>query len=121
MARTYELIQRYVEQNTGYQITLQEAEAASQTGKIQERGEKRGVIDLVMQAKDQVAKKIVGYASTLWDSEERTIAAVLVTGGGAETVFPAIKDAFPQARLLDEPQVSNAEGFYRYGLRKFTS
>jgi plasmid segregation protein ParM len=121
MARTYELIQRYVEQNTGYQITLQEAEAAAQTGKIQERGEKRGVIDLVMQAKDQVAKKIVGYASTLWDSEERTIAAVLVTGGGAETVFPAIKDAFPQARLLDEPQMSNAEGFYRYGLRKFTS
>jgi plasmid segregation protein ParM len=119
MARTYELIQRYVEQNTGYQITLQEAEEAAQTGKIQDRGEKRGVIDLVMQAKDQVAKKIVGYAATLWDSEERTIAAVLVTGGGAETVFPAIEQAFPQAILLPDAQMANADGFYRYALRKF--
>jgi len=120
MARIYELAQRYIEQSTGYQISLQEAEEAIRTGRINVRGKKQGVLDIVDRAEEQVAKKIVGKAATLWDSEERTITAVLATGGGAETVFPAIESVFPQATLLPGAQIANADGFYRYALRKFT-
>jgi plasmid segregation protein ParM len=121
MARYYDLIQRGVERETGFRISLEEAEHAASTHKIHNRGEKQRIGDLVIEAWESVAKKIVGKAQTLWDEEERTIAAVLVTGGGAEQFHSAVEDVFPQARLLDEPQMSNAEGFYRYGLRKFTS
>jgi hypothetical protein len=41
---------------------------------------------------------------------------IYVAGGGAEPIFPYIKAAYRQARLVDEAQISNAQGYLNYAL-----
>jgi len=51
--------------------------------------------------------------------EGNDLATILVTGGGAPSLFETIKGRFPHARLVNEPALANVIGFYRYGMRKW--
>ena len=62
----------------------------------------------------------MAHATTLWD-DGKGLAAVLLTGGGAEALAPMIQRTFPHTRVMSQPQLANAQGFYRYGLRTFRS
>ena len=65
-----------------------------------------------------MAQEILGEAVTLW-GDGRDLLAVLVTGGGGPALLERIRTVYPHARLAPNPQTANAEGFYRYALRKF--
>lgn len=43
-----------------------------------------------------------------------TVDVIYMAGGGAELVFPDVKDAYPQAKLLKDAQLANARGYLNY-------
>jgi plasmid segregation protein ParM len=118
MARVYELVREAVAQNYDRDASLSDIEDAVRTGKLPHRDQHIGILDLVAGAREAVGRSVVGQAQTLWGDGD-DLAAVLVTGGGGPFFYEEIKAVYPHAQLLDDPQRANAEGFYRYGLRKF--
>jgi hypothetical protein len=81
-------------------------------------GRREPVADLVAGALAGVAQEILGEAVTLW-GDGRDLLALLVTGGGGPALLERVRTIYPHARLVANPQTANAEGFYRYALRKF--
>jgi plasmid segregation protein ParM len=118
MARVYDLLQDRVAQRYGRELSFEEAEEAARTGYFTDRGERVYVGDLLSEVLDGVAERVVGEAQTLW-GEGRDVAAVLVTGGGGAMMMNHVREVYPHAQLVPSPQMANAAGFYRYGLRKF--
>lgn len=118
MARVYELVQRAVVQRHDLDLSPTDTEAAIRRGYVQVYDQQQDVEDIVAEASGIVAQEILGEAATLWGSG-RDLATVLVTGGGGIALLEKVKLKYPHARLLCEPQTANAEGFYRYALRKF--
>jgi plasmid segregation protein ParM len=117
MGRVYELVQRAVGEQIR-EIDFQEAEEAVQTGEVLMRGRPHDVSSFVDEAVAQVGAQIVGQARTLWGTGD-DLASVLLTGGGAEIFLATVRAAYPHAHIMPEPQMANADGFYRYGIRKF--
>lgn len=118
MARVYELVRRGVTERHGLTLSLQDAEDATRTGYVTVYGRREPVTDLVAGALEGVAQEVLGEAVTLW-GDGRDLLAVLVTGGGGPALLERVRAIYPHARLAPNPQTANAEGFYRYALRKF--
>ncbi len=118
MARVYELVRRGVTERHSLMLSLQDAEDAARTGFVTVYGRREPVADLVASALEGVAQEVLGEAVTLW-GDGRDLLAVLVTGGGGPALLERIRAVYPHARLAPNPQTANAEGFYRYALRKF--
>jgi plasmid segregation protein ParM len=118
MARVYELVQRAVAERFSLELSLADAEQATRNGTVTVYGERESLHDVVPGAVDAVAQQILAEATTLW-GDGRDLAAVLVTGGGGRALLGQIQARYPHARLVPEPQLANAKGFYRYALRKF--
>jgi plasmid segregation protein ParM len=118
MARVYELVQRAVMERHGLDLDLQDAEAAVRTGHVTVYGRRHAIQDAADEALAMVAQEVTGEAATLW-GRAKDAAAVLVTGGGGGALLQRIQLKYPHARLICEPQTANAQGFYRYALRKF--
>lgn len=120
MARVYELLQRALAETYDLELELSAVEQAARTGHVTRYGERIGIEPLYQEALDAVNGEIVGQATTLWgDGQE--LAAVLLTGGGALPLAGHVREVFPHTRLAPQPQLANAVGFYRYGLRQFRS
>jgi plasmid segregation protein ParM len=118
MSQVYRMLLRKVETDYGIDIDLNEAELAARDGEITAYGEALNVSPLVRAAIDDVAETIVAEAESLWPDRGRTFAQIFVTGGGAPLMYGPLVDIFPHAHLVAEPQMANADGFYRYGLFK---
>lgn len=118
MARVYELLQRALEERHGLELDLTAVEAAAREGQVTSFGERIDVTALCKASLAAVSGEILAQATTLWgDGQELT--AVLLTGGGALPLAKHIRTVFPHAQLVPQPQLANALGFYRYGLRQF--
>jgi plasmid segregation protein ParM len=118
MHRVHELVQRGVAEMCGRELSPEDAELVVRERKVTVRDEILDVGSLVNSAAEAVAMEIVAEAQTLW-GDGLDIHTVLVTGGGGEVFLEAVKGTYPHARLMSQPQIANADGFYRYGLRKF--
>jgi plasmid segregation protein ParM len=118
MARVYELVRRGVTERHSLTLSLHDAEDAARAGYVTIYGRREPVADLVAGALAGVAQEILGEAVTLW-GDGRDLLAVLVTGGGGPALLERVRTIYPHARLVANPQTANAEGFYRYALRKF--
>lgn len=59
----------------------------------------------------RVAEILYGELSAKWHKD----ASVIVVGGQAEELTPAIKEYFPYARTVENPQFANARGYYKIG------
>jgi hypothetical protein len=118
MARVYEMVQRAVEERWELELALSDAERAARDRYVTVYGERRSLDDVVDAALDAVGQQVLAEATTLW-GDGRDLAAVLVTGGGGRALMAQIQACYPHARPVPDPQLANAEGFYRYALRKF--
>ena len=81
-------------------------------------GEPHDVSDIVSDALAPLAERIVAEATTLWNGGAR-LDQILVTGGGAALIGPAICEHFRHARVVDDAAFANALGYYRYSQRIF--
>lgn len=106
--------QRVAEQHNGIMLNRAQTEAALRTGKVRIYREV-DISDIVNEAKRIVANELymilqrrINRAFELED--------IIFIGGGAEVMREALAShpSFPQARVLDNPQFSNARGILKF-------
>ena len=63
-----------------------------------------------------MAEQVISEATQIWHGAAG-LDVILVTGGGALLLGPAIKAHFRHAQVVDDPIFANALGFWRYAQR----
>ena len=81
-------------------------------------GDVQNVEDIIKEALTPLAERIIAEATTLWNGAAR-LDEILVTGGGAALVGPAICKHFRHARVVRDAAFANARGYYRFAQRVF--
>ena len=64
-------------------------------------------------ALEPMAEQVIAQATQLWNGGAG-LDAVLVSGGGALLLGPAIEAHFRHARVVEEPVFANALGYWRF-------
>ena len=65
---------------------------------------------------DHMAEQVIAQATQLWNGGAH-LAAILVAGGGAHLLGPAIQAHFRHARVVGDPVFSNANGYWKLAQR----
>jgi len=102
----------------GQELRGHEVAEAVRSGTIRHYGETRDVSGIAEDVLRPFARQILAEATQVWGSAAR-LDVLLVAGGGAGLVGPALAAEFPHVRVLDNPQWSNVEGYLRFGRRHF--
>jgi plasmid segregation protein ParM len=76
-------------------------------------GELQDLGPVVNNALEPMAEQVIAQATQLWNGGA-SLDAILVSGGGALLLGPAIQAHFRHARVVQEPVFANALGFYRF-------
>jgi plasmid segregation protein ParM len=72
-----------------------------------------GAVDDIL---EPLAEQVIAEATQLWNGAAG-LDAILVSGGGALLLGPYVKRHFRHARIVEEPVVANALGFWRFAQR----
>lgn len=108
----------------GIQRDLVDTEKALRDGFIRHYGERIDLKKEMAEAAEVVASKVGDMAAQLMAPYVHALDGVLVTGGGAGMVLPALKSRWPHARLIEDehvhptfsgPRFLVSEGYYRWG------
>lgn len=91
---------------------------AVKRGTIRHYGETRDISGIAQDVLRPFARQILAEATQVWGSAAR-LDVLLIAGGGAELIGPALAAEFPHAQIVDNPQWANVEGFLRFGRRHF--
>jgi plasmid segregation protein ParM len=120
MGRVYEQLQETVYARCERELSFREAEdlVINEQQQIRGKGKMHSIADLIGSALSSIATAILSEAKTQWGYGDG-LAAILVTGGGGQALFPYVQQIYSHAHLVDDPQMANAQGFHRYAIRKF--
>lgn len=77
------------------------------------RGQQVNCGDLVENALEPLRAATLSLLASKWGTGAH-IDVVLLGGGGATLVADVVRQAYPQTRLLDDPQLANARGYLNY-------
>jgi plasmid segregation protein ParM len=69
---------------------------------------------VVREIVDDIRQEIVDTAAQYWAARAATMRQVIVCGGGAHLWGDHVKRAFRQAVVVEQPELANARGFYRF-------
>ncbi len=111
-------LQEFLAERHGFKgLTEPEAELAFTTKTLRYYGK---VIDVSREITEAVEQTLVPDMASnirllLPEAIARNLTGVLVAGGGAEWVFPALSKEFPHASLIESPRMAVADGFARFG------
>lgn len=72
--------------------------------------------EVVDAALEPMAEQVIAQATQLWNGGAG-LEAILVAGGGALLLGPAIQAHFRHARVVDDPVFANAVGFWKFAQR----
>lgn len=101
----------------GLSLKPHEVDQVITAGRVEVFGQYYDISELITSATTSLSQDIVGTASDLWGSGEK-ISKILIFGGGAARLGPAIHAAFPyNGVLLSQPALANATGFCYYAQR----
>lgn len=84
--------------------------------KVKYYGEPVDLGAVVDAALEPMADQVIAQATQLWNGGA-SLDAVLVAGGGALLLGPAIKVHFRHARVVDDPVFANAVGYWKFAQR----
>lgn len=102
----------------GLELRGHEISRAVKAGFIKHFGEAQDISGIADDVLGLFARQILAEATQVWGSAAR-LDVLLVAGGGASLVGPALAAEFPHVRVLDNPQWANVEGYLRFGRRHF--
>ena len=74
---------------------------------------------IIAQACKPFAEDIVENLYTISNDNLGSMRMVLITGGGAELIYPYVKEILKdtiEVQKIEDPEFSNAHGYYKYGL-----
>ncbi|MBK5969505.1 MULTISPECIES: ParM/StbA family protein [Thiorhodovibrio] len=118
-----EYLQRQLD-GQGINLDLIDAETALRTARLRHFGQSIDLHAHIATASAVVAEKVIDLAGQLLASYVQGLDGVLVIGGGADLVLPALKAQWPHARGVEDahhepafsgPRYSVSEGYYRHG------
>lgn len=99
-----------------FSVSLVEATDLLRTKTLRNFGERIDVTDEVRLAVEPLAATIIDKANQLVGRSARSLDGILIAGGGAPLILPALQKTWPHAKLTDNSRFSVAEGFCRYAL-----
>jgi len=76
-------------------------------------GESQDLSGVVDETLASMAEQVIAAAGQLWNGAGG-LDAILVSGGGALLLGPAIKEHFPRAVIVEDPIFANARGYYYF-------
>jgi hypothetical protein len=79
-------------------------------------GEPLDLSDVIQDVLAAMAEQVISEATQIWHGAA-ALNVILVTGGGALLLAPAIKAHFRHAHVVDDPIFANALGFWRFAQR----
>ncbi len=100
----------------GYSTTHLECEEALRTGVIKNFNDTIPVRAEIEDAVAVVVTEIMETGVRLLGSKVRQLDRVLLAGGGAELLFPALKSLWPNTIRCDNPRGAIADGMRRWGI-----
>lgn len=112
MVETMREVKRIIAASFQLELSLHEVDEAVRTGVVRKDGV---TAVLPSEVKAVLARNLVPVISagrSAWANGGRTFRAIVVGGGGGSVFFDAIKAEYPQAVLMDAPQLAGAKGFY---------
>ena len=104
----------------GLELRGHDVVEAVKRGTIRYYGQAVDVSEIVQDVLRPFARQVLGEASAVWGSAAR-LDAILIAGGGAEVIGPALAAEYPHARVVENPQWANVEGYLRFGRRVINS
>ena len=87
-------------------------------GETFDAGERVDLAAIARPVLDDIGQEIVDTASQYWGAGAATFREVIVCGGGAYLFGRHVERAFRQAVVLDNPELANATGFYRFAVNQ---
>jgi hypothetical protein len=85
-------------------------------GQVRYYGESVNLRPVIDAALEPMANQVVSQASQLWNGGAG-LDAILVAGGGALLLGSLLKDHFRHARVVTDPILANAEGYWKLAQR----
>lgn len=104
-------IERDYREKPGYQLV----ETVLRTGCLKAKGETINYQEEVQAAREPLQTATLNLMSEMW-KQGLGVDVIYVSGGGAELVIDDIKRAYPQAQLVENPQLANAQGYLNYAV-----
>lgn len=110
----YKALAREINVRYGLEYDLAQAETAARDGEVILWGRAtRLPAEMLAACRAPVVQAVREYAKELWP-DAREYAAIFVAGGAAPLFVDALREVFPSARLVDEPQTANVRGFWNF-------
>lgn len=81
-------------------------------------GETKDISGIVEDCSAPIIDGIRAEVGKLWNRGAE-FDSILITGGGSRFVGKRLCEIFPQARMIDEPNMSNVSGYYKLATRLF--
>lgn len=100
----------------GQELRGHEIAEAVKRGTVRHYGEDRDIQGIAQDVLKPFARQILGEASQVWGTAAR-LDVLLIAGGGAEIVGPALLTYHPNARIVENPQWANVEGYLKFARR----
>jgi hypothetical protein len=114
-----EIVGNEVQSRYGLDLSPHELDDAARRGerRVEVFGKYHDIGDIVDSATTTLAQQVVAVATRLWGNGER-FTKILIFGGGAALLGPALLSAFPHnGVVLNKPALANAVGFCRFAQR----
>lgn len=116
IGKVHQELQRLLVRAHNLSLKLADIDQVARQGYVAAFGGRVAVDSLLRQALEPVAQEILeGFIAGIGDYRLLT-GGVLLTGGGAVLVAPHFEAEFgAAAKTLEDPEFSNARGYYKYG------
>jgi plasmid segregation protein ParM len=83
--------------------------------KIRVRGESVDISDLVNEEFKKLAVNTLAEVNSIWNIAE--FDALILSGGGGQSLSPFMLPHLPHGRLAKNPLSSNCSGYYNWGVK----
>jgi plasmid segregation protein ParM len=118
MLNIVEQIARQIKTKTGRDLKTHQAIEAMKTHQVRAYGRVCDVGDIVTGELEMFVNSVHTLVSSRW-GDTSAVDIMLIAGGGALMVGEQIARNYLQARIVDDPQWANVNGYLRYGRLKF--
>lgn len=119
VSRIHTLISAEYERRFSQKIDQEDIETITRNGCIRVKGKLENFTDVVAQGRAELTEATLNLMGRTWGAATR-VDVIYVAGGGAGFVFDELKRAYPQAQLVENAQLSNAQGYYNFAQFKAT-
>jgi len=109
-----ESVKHELEKSFSTSFTLRELENVLKKRSLRIEGAER-FVDLDNHI-ERFAQGVLSFVRNVW-GDFKKIDIVILTGGGAEVLYPFLKEEIPHLRVVSSPVFANARGFHKYAVR----